>query len=65
MSFLSRVQKVVRKVLRKPPLPDDPFAKVPVPAGGGPKPKAGAVALQEPEDDLSTFHPPRRQDTGR
>jgi len=30
---------------------DDPFASVPAPRRRGPKDKAGAVALEEPDDD--------------
>lgn len=41
---------------------DDPFASVPAPRRRGPKGKAGAVALEEPDDDdgdAGAF-PPRR-----
>jgi hypothetical protein len=52
----------VRRLLRPaPPEPvDDPFASVPAPRKQGPKGRAGAIALEEPDDDADTdSFPPR------
>lgn len=38
-----------RRLFKSSP-PDHPFAEVPVGVGGGPKPRSGAVALEEPRD---------------
>jgi hypothetical protein len=48
---------------REPAEPvDDPFSDVLAPRKRGPQGKAGAVALDEPEDDEDEgFFPPRRQ----
>jgi hypothetical protein len=54
---------LVRKLLR-PKAPadpaEDPFSRVPVPRGVGPKGRSSAVALEEPEDDNpADAFPPR------
>jgi hypothetical protein len=36
---------------------DDPFASVPAPRRRGPKDRAGAVALEEPDDDEGNADP--------
>ena len=54
---------LLRRIRRTPAEPaeaEDPLAEVPAPAKRGPKGLAGAVALEEPDDDgpADTF-PPR------
>ncbi len=40
---------VARRLLRSRP-PEHPLAEVLVPVGSGPKPRSGAISLEEPRD---------------
>jgi hypothetical protein len=53
---------LIRKVLRprSPAEPaDDPFASVGAPVKRGPRGRAGAVAIEEPDDDKPSDYSPR------
>jgi hypothetical protein len=41
------------------PFAEDPFADVPAPLKPNPKGRAGAVAMEEPNDDITDAFPPR------
>jgi len=64
VAAISLVGLFLRRLLRPgaPAEPiDDPFALVPATRKGGPKGRAAAVAIEEPDDDGPTdFFPPRR-----
>lgn len=47
--FASFAVSVARRLFKNPP-PERPYAEVPVPVGSGPKPRSGAIALEEPRD---------------